>query len=264
MIPGTDVFAGYGLIDWNLAAQSGIRFAWIKCYEGNSGKDPSYEKNIQRARDAGIHAAPYFFAYPLPHGPGKPAKRSPMEQAELFFKAFGSRLVEPGELCPAVDLEWPPPQEWAKWGCTAPQISEWCREVCEAMTVLFARLPIIYTYPWWWRAVSDGADVSWAARYPLWMANYTHPGPGVPPDHAGPITPAPWNTWHAWQYSADGSKERVPGIPACPVDRDVIRDEATLRMLRGISEDDIDTQPWDIVHPAVPLPDNEPPPDDAA
>jgi lysozyme len=281
MIPGVDVYEGYGAIDWNLVKASGVRFAWIKCYEGNEGKDPAYERNMQRAREVGIHAAPYFFAFPLPYGEGKPKLRAPHEQAELFFKAYGSKLVDAGELSPAIDLEWPEPENWAKWECTAEQISEWCRECCEAMTILFARLPIIYTYPWWWKAVSV-ANVSWAGRYPLWMANYTYPGEGVPPLTAGPIVPPPWQNWHAWQHSAKGSSVRVPGIPACPVDRDVIRSEVALRELLGMSENDIDTEPhpvppvrpstlqsktivdWDIVRPDVPLPKNDPPPDDVA
>lgn len=272
MIPGVDVFAGYGLIDWNLAKASGIRFAWIKCQEGNSGKDPSYEKNVQRARAAGVIVGPYHFAYPLNRKvPGKPDSpgRTPLEQAELFYKACNGFGGEIGELSPAIDLEWPPPTEWTKWGLTAQSISEWGRECCEAMTVLWGRLPIIYTYPWWWAAVS-AADVSWAARYPLWMAHYTHPGPGVPEQWRKPITPHPWTDWAAWQYSADGSTERVPGIPACPLDRDVIKNEETFTALTGYVDPAAETQPsipitWETVHPDVPLPDSDPPdPDDAA
>lgn len=262
MIRGMDAFSGYGIIDWNLAAAAGIRFAWLKCIEGNEGKDPAFERNRHRARDAGIAVGAYHFAFPLPSGPGLPKGRSALEQAQRFFDGCGGLGSNEGELSPALDLEWPPPNEWAKWGCSAEQISDWGRECCEAMALLWGRLPVIYTYPWWWKALS-AADVSWAARYPLWMATYTHPGPGVPEDGKRPAVPAPWADWAAWQYSADGSAERIPGVPACPVDRDVIRDEATFARLCGhrASDPDADTQPefvpsirpWAIVHPDVPL-----------
>lgn len=271
MVPGCDAFSGYGLIDFNLARQSGIRFVWLKCQEGNKGRDPAFLRNLARARDAGVAVGAYSFAFPLPHGPGLPSGRSALEQARLFYDACAGLGSQPGELSPALDLEWPPPNEWAKWGCSAQQISDWGRECCEAMALLWGRLPVIYTYPWFWTALSK-ADVSWAARYPLWMAHYTHPDAGIP-EGKSPVVPAPWSDWVAWQYSADGSKERIPGVPACPVDRDVIRDEETFKRLLGYveSDPDADTQPelvpqmrpdpiqartvvpFDIVHPKVPI-----------
>lgn len=240
MIAGVDVHAGYGKINWKLVAEAGIRFMWNKSAEGNepAKDDQTWIRNTAEAQANGIAAGVYFFPYPLPAGK---AGRDPVEQAERFHKRVAGWGSRPGELSPVVDAEWPPPHEWAKWGCTAAQVSAWLQIHCEAVEQLFGRLPVIYTYPWWWAELSKGADVSWAARYPLWMAAYTHPGPGIPPAYGKPPVPAPWREWAAWQYSAEGSQERVPGIPACPVDRDVIRDEATLLRLTG--EDVPDTQP---------------------
>jgi GH25 family lysozyme M1 (1,4-beta-N-acetylmuramidase) len=235
MIPGIDVYEGYGAIDWNLVASSGVRFAWIRCQVGNDRRDEAYVRNVQRARDAGIVVGAYHFAYPLPDDWHK--ARLPLEQAKLFFEACGGLGSQPGELSPALDLEWPSPVDWMKWGCTAQQISDWGRECAEAMALLWGRLPVIYTYPWWWQTVSKSADVSWAARYPLWMASYTHSWAGVPENGAPPVPP-PWTNWAAWQYSAEGSQIRVPGIPACPIDRDCIKDEATFERLQGSIGDD--------------------------
>jgi lysozyme len=235
MLPGVDTHAGYGRINWKLVAESGVRFMWNKSAEGNepAKDDQTWMRNCAEAQANGIAAGVYFFPYPLPYGDGKPAGRHPLEQAERFHRrvnGFGSRH---GELSPVVDAEWPPPHEWAKWGCSAPQVAAWLREHCEAVALLFGRLPVIYTYPWFWAELTKRADVSWAGRYPLWMASYTHPGPGIPLPARHPPVPAPWRDWAAWQYSAEGSRERVPGIPACPVDRDVMRDEATLERLTG-------------------------------
>ncbi len=271
MIPGFDCYSGYGQIDFNLARAAGYRFVWVKCQEGNEGKDPLYERNVQRAKAAGLAVGPYHFAFPLPNHPDH-KNRGPLEQAELFFKACNGLGSKPGDLSPAIDLEWPPPEEWAKWGCSASQISEWSHECCEAMALLWQRLPAIYTYPNWWRELSRGADTSWASRYPLWLASYTWTTDGPPPDgwqppHLSCVSES-WSEWVACQHSADGSRARIPGVPACPVDRDVIRDEETFLRLTGRPawDPDADTQPvlvpsipprplvdFPIVHPPVPL-----------
>lgn len=239
MIPGFDCWAGYGNIDFNLAASAGYRFVWVKCQEGNSGRDPLYLRNVQRAKDAGIVTGAYHFAYPLPED-GKNANRGPKDQARLFWEKSDGLGSREGELTPALDLEWPPPQEWAKWSCTAPQINDWARECCEAMTLLWGRRPVIYTYPHWWKTLSAGADTSWASCYPLWLADYFWLGEGVP-DKAPPKlswVSKTWDDWAACQHSAEGSKVRIPGVPAVPVDRNVMKDEETLKKLSSnVSEE---------------------------
>ena len=275
-IPGLDVWHGYGNIDWKKVAAAGYRFVWAKCSVGNEPQqdDPAYERYVKGAQDAGLAVGAYLFPFPLPtmkQGDG----RSPIEQVERFAaksKLLGSRA---GELSPMIDLEWPAPQDWAKWGCTAEQISEWGKEACEAITLLWGRLPVIYHYPWWEKAIGTAND-HWAGRYPLCMAAYTHPGPGVPPDGKSPPVPPPWTEWAAWQHSADGSPTRVPGVPVAPLDRQCIRDEATFRLLTGCRQPETipappdDTEPvevpsipprdgartvtpWDIARPRVPL-----------
>lgn len=247
MIFGVDVYSGYGRLNHKLAASAGVRFMWCKSAEGNepARNDFAFARNVQGCRDNGIVPGAYFFPYPLPSGPGLPSGRGPLEQAQRFYEVTKGLGSQPGELSPAVDAEWPSPEEWGKWGCSPEQINDWLREHCEAVALLFGRLPIIYTYPWWWRTLAISADVSWASRYPLWMATYTHFGPGTPEVGSSPQIPTPWTNWDAWQYSANGSSVRVPGIPAVPVDRDVIRDEATFRRLTGQRDYDPDaeTQP---------------------
>jgi lysozyme len=273
MIPGFDCYAGYGQIDFNVARAAGYRFVWIKCQEGNNGKDPLYERNVQRTRDAGLVVGAYHFAFPLPTDPKHP-NRGPLEQAELYFKACAGLGASPGELSPALDLEWPAQwdprkfldgngngvrdtgepliDQWKRWGIDAAFISEWARECCEAMALLWGRLPIIYTYPHWWRELSRMADTSWAARYPLWYADYSWMQDGHPPEGWSPPKLSwvedTWPEWAACQHSADGSKARVPGVPVCPVDRNVIRDEETFARLTGrpLWDPDAETQPNEV------------------
>ena len=237
MIPGVDVHAGYGRIDWRAVATAGYRFAYCRGPEGNEERkdDLTWRRNVDEAAAAGLAVGVYMVPWYLPYGDGQPAGRHPVEQAERFFQRLGGFGSERGTLPPAIDIEWPPPEKWAEWGCTAPQISAWLRDHVEAVERLWERAPILYLYPWLYRAlVSGGADLSWMRRYDVWWADYGWPGEGPPP--AG-WTPPHWSwqsTWDDWaicQHSADGSSVRVPGIPACPVDRDVIRDEATLARL---------------------------------
>src|SRR5690606_21143416 len=66
----------------------------------------------------------------------------------------------------------------------------------EALT---GRVPIIYTYPNFWRTAM--ADSNQFHRYPLWIADYRgNPAPEVP---------GGWSTWTFWQTTDSG---RVPGI----------------------------------------------------
>lgn len=235
-IPAWDMFSGYGRPDFRTVAASGIRAVWHQACQGNepARDDRLFETNVMAANEAGLAVGAYLFPFPLPsqrEGDG----RTPHEQAERFAEASSYLGSCSGQLSPMIDAEWPPPTEWAKWGCSAQQISDWLRTCCEAAEVLFGRTPIIYTYPWWWSELAKGADVSWARRYPLWIAHYLHPGPGLPPPSVQPARIAPWDgDWSIWQYSAEGSSERVPGCVACPVDRDVIRDEETLQVLMGL------------------------------
>lgn len=262
MIFGVDVYSGYGAIDWIKARDEGdVKFAFLKCTEGNepARDDSRFAENLVGCQKAGIYAGAYHFPYPLPSGPSLPAGRSPREQAVRAHKTSGGLGMVAGELPHVVDAEWPEVGDWGKWGVTAASLSEWLREYCEHASELWGRPPIIYTYPFWWRALASAADVSWAAKYPLWIANYMHLGAGTPPDVLRPFVPSPWDDWLFWQFSAKGSMERVPGIGACPVDRDVFRGSmAALRRLAMV-EPDGDTWPsFPIVHPRH-FTDDEPP-----
>lgn len=250
MIPGLDVYSGYGRINWKLVASAGYRFVWAQCARGNDAHadDAMYRRNVDEARANGMAAGAYFFAYPLPPVDKKTGLivegRSPIEQAGRFFEVSGGLGSRPGELAPMVDLEWPPPEKWDEWGCSAEQISEWGREFCEAVTLLWGRLPVIYTYPWFESRLGV-TDDHWAGRYPLAMAAYTHQGEGMPEEGKSPPVPPPWLDWAVWQHSADGSKVHVPGISVSPVDRDVIKDEETFRQLTNerVWDPDAETQP---------------------
>lgn len=241
LLLGIDAWSGYGAIDWKRAQSAGVKFAFLKCTTGNDGIDGKYKANAQACRDIGLPYAPYLFGYPLREIAGKPG-RSPEDQARRMYADCDGQADMP----PVLDLEWPPHFEkekgtskildrWTQWNVDAAFIADWGLRCLAELERLFGRVPILYTYPNFWQSLGQaGKDEAWS-KYPLWIANYTHPNEWLPPDGAKPYVPEPWSKWGIWQFSADGSSMRVPGVGACPLDRDCMTQE-TLDELLGKNE----------------------------
>lgn len=190
-----------------------LRFCILKAQEGNAGFDPWFERNMRGALAAGLVPFAYCFAYPIQNrGPmtsGYVYGRDPKEQAKLCVDRVLAFLEMKGRPI-FVDLEWPAPEKWATWGLTAESISTWCEAFCAEVALLSGTAPIIYTYPWWWQCLS-AADVSWAAKYGLWLAAYVKDWPKET-DH--PRVPRPWDTWLFWQFDGDGGLKLPTGVDA--------------------------------------------------
>lgn len=216
MLRGLDASQVQSLLPYDRLG-SQYKFVILKAQEGNDGFDDHFERNMKAGFNAGLEVFPYCFTFPLPH-------LDPVEQAKLFvdkvyrFKEMAGRPI-------FVDAEWPPvvptkPKEkgWKEWGCSPAQISDWQRRNAEAVHAQSGVLPRIYTYPWWWGCLRDGApaygflngaDVSWAEAYPLWMADYTNRWP-VPGEK--PKLPKPWKTWEFWQFDGNGGLKLPNGV----------------------------------------------------
>lgn len=198
-VKGIDVSAIQGNIDWQSVAGAGYQFVICKNYQGNDGPDHNYVANITGASSAGLQVATYNFIYPLPNLVGH-ANRDPAEQAKLHFDATKTAIV-------CVDIEWPAPEDWAKWGCSANQINDWCLKYLDTYSSLLNALVLVYTYPYFAKAVKFSSDIT---KYPLWMACY-EPTPSVI---------SPWTDWILWQNS--GGTVRLPN--GTPVDTDLAKD----------------------------------------
>lgn len=234
MILGVDVHVGYGRIDWARVKAAGVEFSIPRCSEGNEpGRDdPRYIENVAGAINHGIITGPgYHVGWTLPWGNGRPAGRSPKEQATRAF-AVANKIQLPLHGLPHVlDLEWPPHWKrdpdgklidlWAKWEVTPTLIADWALAYLEEATRLWGRRPILYTYPDYWKNLGDeGKRPEWV-EYDLWLARYTHPHVWMPPASYAWQSLGPWERPTLVQFSAEGSPIMVPGIGACPVDRDV-------------------------------------------
>jgi GH25 family lysozyme M1 (1,4-beta-N-acetylmuramidase) len=246
MLLGVDVWNGYGKIDWVKAKAAGVRFVIAKCTQGNDGKDSRFDEYVAGAKAAGIPVGAYLYGYALPTVVGK-SGRSPAAQAAALYEDSGGLGSNPGELPPVLDMEFPARwdrrkldsngaliDQWQRWGITGPEfIARWTLACLAEMERLFGRTPILYTYPDFWARLGAFGKLPEFKRYPLWIASYPKSAASQPlPDPASkPLVPGPWSDFAIWQFSADGSPVKVPGIPACPLDRNVIKDENTLAKL---------------------------------
>lgn len=218
-VPGIDVSVVQGAIAWGKIPATTARFAYIKCGNGNDGYDVNYRYNVVSARAAGLTVGAYHFFYPLHVIPGKES-RDAKRQAVAHFKAsaFGNDSgglgVSCGDLPPACDVEWPPPEEWKKWGLNPEFIRDSAYAYMCEVEALYRRTPMLYTYPYFARAVTFDERFK---RFPLWLANYTRHKVIIPP----------WDTVVMQQTTGGGG--RLPN--GAPVDTNTVADEETFRAL---------------------------------
>lgn len=208
MIAGMDVSIAQGTItdvQWRTLRSRGVRFCYAKCGNGNNRPDPSFAANIAGIRAAGIVAGAYHVGFPLPTTDEHP-DRDPGAQALSHFTQSSGLGTVGGTLPPALDLEWPQPgtSEWTEYGCTPQIVRTWARGWLLRASLLYARTPVIYTYPSYWAYVMHGAsdlELAELARYPLWLADQRY---------GAPLALPPWKSAAIWQKS-DGGGHLPPG-----------------------------------------------------
>lgn len=175
---GIDVCGPYqGIIDWDKAKAAGCAFAFIRCHYQGGKKDDKFDRNWAETKRVGIARGAYGWVLP-----GK----NQTEQADLFMGYLGDDL---GELAPACDFE-----EFDG----IPTFGE-LRTFIERVETLSKRLPYIYTSPGFWSKGAGYANQTWAAKYPLWQAQWTAA--------ANPTLNAPFTKWAFWQYSSKGNRK---------------------------------------------------------
>lgn len=204
LIKGIDISTIQGTVDFAACAAQDIQFVICRCGVGNGGKDANYDKNVAAATAAGLQVAAYHFVYPLPTIPSQPL-RDPVKQAQLHAGWAGSTSTVPVVCC---DLEWPVPQDWAKWGCSAAQIVQWVQTYLQAYAAATGITPVVYTYPYFAQAINLPPE--FGQQYQLWIASY----------QASPALPHPWTDWVMWQDS--GGTQKLPN--GVPVDTDKAKD----------------------------------------
>ncbi|WP_330233614.1 glycoside hydrolase family 25 protein [Nocardia sp. NBC_00508] len=170
------------MIDWFAVKRAGHDFAMIKATEGISYINPYFVADSLMMRAAGMARGTYHYARP----------KVPPEPQAAMYAAVALGQNGPLDLPPVLDLE-------DSGGLNPPALIDWTRRYLTTVQALTGRVPIIYTYPSFWRtAMADTAEFS---SYPLWIADYR--------GNAQPEVPGGWSAWTFWQTTDRGS---IPGI----------------------------------------------------
>lgn len=174
MVSGIDVSHYNGVIDWQKVAQSGVKFAYIKCTDGPTFLDPQWAFNTTRAQLAGVKIGSYHFL--------RPGVKADQLNTFIHMQRVVNVLT-PDDLPPCLDVEIP--GELPVFECAQRIVDE------------LKRFPVIYTNP------ATGVWLPDVEKYPLWIADY---GEVLSPT---PVVVEPWAVWAFWQHTDKGT---VPGI----------------------------------------------------
>ncbi|WP_280468881.1 glycoside hydrolase family 25 protein [Nocardia cyriacigeorgica] len=170
------------MIDWFAVKRAGHDFAMVKATEGLSYINPYFVPDSVLMRAAGVARGTYHYARP----------NLPPEPQAAMYAAVVLGQNGPLDLPPVLDLE-------DSGGLPPAALIDWTHRYLNTVQALTGRVPIIYTYPTFWRTAM--ADSNQFHRYPLWIADYRgNPQPEVP---------GGWPAWTFWQTTDSGS---VPGI----------------------------------------------------
>lgn len=186
ILEGLDISNDEPGTNWNLVAQSGRKFAFVKATEGLSITDSEFAVNWKVGR-AFLAMGAYHFLR---------ARDTGAAQAAHYLSVLGKLNV--GDLPPMLDLE-------TLDGQSAATCIKSAQDWLDAVEAATGRVPIIYTDDETMNALGNPQQFF---RYPLFVANI---------EATCPSTPPPWTKSVFWQYSWTGSVNGVK-VP-CDVDR---------------------------------------------
>lgn len=200
---GIDVSHHQNKIDWGRVRKEGYEFAFIKCSEGRTYRDPRYKENWDAAGEAKFARGAYHFYR---------STSTPEAQLRNIAGCFqGDRI---GELPPVLDVE---TDGQSFDGLSCDTVLQDIRQILEGMHKLTGQVPILYTNVYTWRDALCGSDTLDA--YPLWLALYS----------SKIRLPPGWTRWAFWQKTSTGS---IPGVTG-DVDLDIFNGDTEAMLLLG-------------------------------
>ena len=210
---GIDVSKWQESVDWNRVRAAEVKFVYVKAVDG-TWEDKGFKGHWAGSKAVGLLRGVYHYYRD---------DQDPKAQARKLLEVLRS-TGDLGELPPALDIE-----EVNNRTLTASKI-----KLClEELEKLFGRIPLVYTRATIWNPRIG--KVTWASRYPLWVAHYTVAG--WTDNHiqrtlaTQPSLPSPWNTWAIWQIT-DKAPASDYGISGRTADLDFAEEE-TLKRLSG-------------------------------
>lgn len=197
-VPGQDVSAWQGTVNWASQWSLGSRFAYVKASEGTYYTNANFASQYNGSANQGMVRGAYHFAIP--------SWSSGADQARYFASHGGGWSGDGRTLPPVLDIEYNPYVGRTDLGYNsgdtcynlagAPMV-KWITDFGNTMRQLTGRYPVIYTTTdWWKRCTGNSAAFS---SYPLWIAAYLSSASNTP----GAL-PASWQQYSIWQYSDEG------------------------------------------------------------
>ena len=188
---GIDVSKFQGAIDWNLVAQDGVEFAFIRVgyrgygTEGKLMEDDNFVANIEGAQAAGIKVGVYFYSQAV-------TEEEALEEANFVLERIAPYQLD----CPVVyDVE--------KNSKSSARMNNISLEESTNNVIMFCQTienagytPMIYHNLQW--AVQK-LDPALLDQYGKWFAAYETEDPYYPYEYK------------VWQYSATGSVQGING-----------------------------------------------------
>jgi len=201
-LKGVDVSHYQGNIDWKAVKGSGISFAMAKATEGLTYVDPTFSKNWDGMRAAGLVRSAYHF--------GRPGSNA-VDQARFFVHQIVARggWTNSSTMPLVLDLE-------QTDGKSPAEVWAWVQAFMNELQRLTGKPGSIYVGYYFWTGQVGNPTNNLGS--PLWIAGYV-PKPKIP---------GAWKDWTFWQYT---DKAKVPGI-AAGVDGDYFK--GTLAQLQAM------------------------------
>ncbi|MGP5195534.1 GH25 family lysozyme [Arthrobacter rhombi] len=208
-VPGVDVSAHQGNVNWSYAFGKGARFAYVKATQSwptSVYKNPNFTQQYNGSYNAGMIRGAYHFAMP--------AASSAKTQARAFVANGGGWSADGKTMPPLLDIEWNPydattfPQGKGDtcYGMSPKQLSDWIHAFGVEVRNLTGRLPMIYTASSWWNQCTNSS--SRFKNWDLHVARY----PASAQDTPGAL-PGGWTNHRVWQYATDtGFISKTAGV----------------------------------------------------
>jgi len=182
-VHGIDVARYQTRIDWSVARNNGVRFAFIKATEGGDYADPMLRNHFSSATAAGVPVSAYHYYYFC---------RTAEEQAAWYIANVPRRA---GDLPPVLDMEWTPTSRTCNRRPPPEEVRRDAAVYASIMTQYYGQRPIVYLTVDFFRD-----NEMW--RVPgveFWLRSVAGHPSEVHPGH----------DWTFWQYTGTGL---IPGI----------------------------------------------------
>lgn len=184
-------------INFNIMKSYGARFVIIKAGQGLT-IDPGFTWNWPHAKEALIPRGSYYF---------EDKDVSPQEQARHYWELIKNDI---GEGVHAMDFE---------VGSHTDLNSAYVfvNEFQQKSGFPNSKIAIYTGYPYWTNATKNVNDITWFAKYPLWLAWY----PIDPLNYLEVKIPYPWNEVYMWQNATPPIGLSV-GVWSRDIDHDLL------------------------------------------